>query len=278
MPKEHKPLFKKGPSVFGRFTLVLAVGVILLIVSFMTRKQNPLQGILTNIATPLYMVSDMPTTVSAWVGRVMTSKDDLRLQNNQLEAEALVLKGKLQKLNALSVENARLRELLGATQKNVGRVLLAEVMAVSPNPLYHYVMINKGRDDGVTVGQPVIDQSGLFGQVVEVAKMTSRVLLISDQRHAVPAEVSRNGLRVTIEGDSHYHQLTVPNVAPTSDVQVGDLLLTSGLGGLFPRGYPVATVTEVALEKGQDYLTIKAKPLAELHYARQLLLLFGQTP
>ncbi len=254
--------------------LVLAIGIFLLVLSFATKRQNLIQTFLTDISTPFYLLSDMPTTVSRWVNRVITSSDDLHLSKQQLEAEALVLKGKLQRLNALSIENVRLRELLNSVPKTAGKILLADVIAVSPNPGYHYVMINRGASESVYVGQPAIDQNGLYGQVVEVGTETSRILLISDQHHAVPAEVSRNGLRVVVEGTSRYHRMNIPNIAPTSDIQEGDVLVTSGLGGIFPRGYPVAQVEKAILEKGSDYLSISASPLAQLDYSRHLLLLF----
>ena len=254
---------------------MLAIAVALLILGVTTHKLTPLKSVLMDVSTPLYYLSDMPTAIARWFNRMVTPSSALRFENNQLKAEALVLKGKLQQLNALSMENIRLRELLNATPKVPGRVLLTEVIAVSPTPMHHYVIINKGKDHGVYEGQSVIDQQGLFGQVVEVARESARVLLISDEHHAVPAEVSRNGLRVVAEGTNHFFKLNLPNIAPTSDIQEGDVLISSGLGGVFPRGYPVAKVTKISLEKGDDYLTVQARPFAMLNYSRHLLLLFN---
>lgn len=269
-----KPLFKKGPSIGARLTFIFFIAVGLILIGYKSRLLDPLKSTLLNISSPLYVLSDLPAKMGHWVESVTQTHTEAQLVNTQLSSEVLVLSGKLQKMNALKTENTRLRELLGAAQKIEHKLVLADVIAVSPGTVYHYVIINKGSAEGVQIGQALIDQDGLFGQVIEVGTHTSRVLLISDQQHGVPVEVNRNGLRGMIEGTNDYSVLIMPNVAVTSDIVEGDLLVTSGLGGIFPKGYPVARITRIFHPEGTGYLSIRAEPLAHLNFSRHLLLLF----
>ncbi len=175
---------------------------------------------------------------------------------------------------ALSAENARLRQLLNSAAHVDDSVLIAELVAVAPDPLRHIVVINKGEDAGVYVGQAVIDGHGLVGQVIEVSRYFSRVLQISDTTHAVPVQINRNGVRAIAEGTGLVDSLSLAHVASSTDVKVGDLVVTSGMGGGFPPGYPVAVVTEVSEGEGQPFLKVKARPTAHLDQSRHLLLVF----
>lgn len=229
-----------------------------------------------SVAQPLYSLANMPDVLADWGRDRVVGKDDLLVRNAQLEAEGLILRAKVQKLAALTIENVRLRELLNATAQVKQRLLLAEIVAVSPNPLLHYVMLNKGSDNGVFVGQAVIDANGLYGQVIEVSSMSSRVILISDQRHAVPVNVNRNGVRMIAEGANNFNELRLPNVALTTDIVEGDTLSTSGLGGIFPPGYPVARVMDIKHDPGLPFAIITIRPFAHLNRTRQVLLVFNR--
>src|SRR5690606_17744536 len=186
----------------------------------------------------------------------------------------LILQAKVEKMAALSAENARLRQLLNSSAHLDDSVLIAELMGVAADPLRHIVVINKGGDAGVYVGQGVIDAHGLVGQVVEVSAYFSRVMLITDTTHAVPVQVNRNGVRAIADGTGLIAELQLSNVATTADVRVGDLLVTSGLGGHFPVGYPVAVVTSVDADSG-SFMKVRARPAAQLDRSRHLLLIFS---
>lgn len=226
------------------------------------------------LATPFYWVADIPSRLANWGDEKLVTRDTLRYENSRLKAESLLLKGKVQKLASLEAENVRLRELLNSSALLDDTVLVAELMGLSPDPLRHEIIINKGSADQVYVGQPVIDALGLMGQIVEVAPNHSRVLLISDATHAVPVQVNRNGLRSVVEGAGLYQELVLSHVAATTDIKVGDLLVSSGLGNRFPVGYPVATVTEITIDPGQPFATVKASPSAQLIRSRHVLLVF----
>ncbi len=198
-------------------------------------------------------------------------------ENKRLKSETLLLTAKVQKLAALEAENVRLRELLNSSALLDDSVLVAELIGVSPDPLRHQIIINKGVDDGLYVGQPVIDALGLMGQITEVGPVYSRALLITDSTHALPVQVNRNGVRSIAEGTGLLHELILRHVAATTDIQVGDLLVSSGLGQRFPVGYPVGVVTEVTVDPGQSFATVTATPSAALNRSRYVLLVFTRS-
>jgi len=251
---------------------VAAVGLIL--VSLYTDWLAPVRAQLGAVATPFYWVTNIPQRVSEWGSDALVSRQELQQENEALKSELLITQRKLQQMAALAAENVRLRRLLGSSDMLQDNVLVAELVGVSPNPLSHTVVINKGRRDGVYEGQPVLDASGLMGQVVEANPSSSRVLLITDSSHALPVQINRNGVRAVAEGTGHVDRLRLRHVSNTTDVRVGDLLVSSGLGGRFPVGYPVAEIEQVIRDPGQSFSTVIARPKAQLDRSRHLLLVF----
>jgi len=179
-----------------------------------------------------------------------------------------------QQYQSLKTENERLRGLLGSRARLPAQVLVAELVGVVPTPNTFQVIIDKGSAAGVTLGHAVIDAHGLFGQVVEVDRFTSRVLLIADTSHAVPVQVNRNGVRSIAGGTGRLDILELENVPVTADIQEGDLLESSGLGGRFPRGYPVGYVTSKIVEQTHPYARVTVRPLAQLDRSRHVLVVF----
>lgn len=180
----------------------------------------------------------------------------------------------MQYLNLLR-ENEKLRELLGSQARVPDEVLIAELIGVVPVVDAHQVVIDKGADAGITVGQAVIDSAGLFGQIVEVDGYTSRVLLITDKDHAVPVQINRNGLRSIAAGTGRIDRLELENVPITADIVQGDLVETSGLGGRFPQGYPVGYVDTVVAEPTASYAEVIVRPTAQLDRSRYVLVIFA---
>lgn len=216
----------------------------------------------------------MPNEVGDWLDDRMVSKQELLQENEALKIELDVHKRKLQEMASLVAENARLRQLLNSADTLNERVLVAELIGVSPNPTQHKVMINRGKQDGVYIGQPLVDANGLLGQVVELGVTTSMVLLITDTSHALPVQVIRNGLRLVAEGQGNLMQLKLRHVSSTMDIKEGDLLVTSGLGRRFPPGYPVATIEKIEYDPGKPFANVTAKPRGELNRNRHMLLVF----
>ncbi|UZJ46227.1 rod shape-determining protein MreC [Marinimicrobium sp. C6131] len=268
-------MFTKGPAVASRalFFSVVAVGLIL--VSLYTDWLAPVRAQLGAVATPFYWVTNLPQRIGDWGDTTFASRQALREENEALKSELLILQRKLQQMAALAAENVRLRRLLGSSDMLQDNVLVAELVGVSPNPLSHSVVINKGAQDGVYSGQPVLDAFGLMGQVVEANPNSSRVLLITDTSHALPVQVNRNGVRAIAEGTGHINRLRLRHVSNTTDIRVGDLLVSSGLGDRFPVGYPVAEVEQVVRDPGQSFSTVIARPMARLDRSRHLLLVFA---
>lgn len=230
----------------------------------------------SDLTFPLYWLTDRPGEIIEWSDQRFASKQQLIDENETLRTDLLVHKRKLQHMAALTAENTRLRQLLNSADTIEDRVLVAELIGISPDPMKHKVMINRGASDQVYAGQPVVDAYGLVGQVVEVGSSTSMVLLITDSSHALPVQINRNGIRLVAEGQGNLFQLTLRHVSNTLDVQEGDLLVTSGLGQRFPAGYPVALVEKVEHDPGRPFADVVATPMAELNRNRHVLLVFDR--
>lgn len=236
---------------------------------------KPVRSQLGMLLTPLYYVADLP--VRAWdtLYLQLTSRADLIAENERLRAEALLAKRKLQKLAALTEQNVRLRELLNSSELLDEKVLVAELIGIDPNAFSQRILIDKGERDGVFLGQPVLDATGLMGQVVEVMPFTSRVLLITDVSHSLPVQVNRNGLRAIASGTGNSEWLELRHVSDTADIRVDDIIVSSGLGQRFPAGYPVGRVTYVNRDSSQPFAEVRVEPTAQLNRSRYLLLVFS---
>ena len=222
------------------------------------------------------MVAETPYLLGDSVGEVVASRENLRDHNALLERRVLELSQVSQQFLSLRQENARLRELLGSRARLPTEVLIAELVGVVPGVNTHQVIIDKGIDAGVSVGQAVIDAQGLFGQIVEVGQFTSRVLQITDVSHALPVQINRNGVRSVAGGTGRRDALELENVPVTADIREGDLVETSGLAGRFPVGYPVGYVASVIIEDTSAYARITVRPTAFLDRSRHVLVLFAQ--
>lgn len=225
--------------------------------------------------TPVYWLGNAPERVIEWVGDLTTSRSDLLQENEALESRLLVLERRAQRYTALAAENARLRELLNASEQLDDRVLVADVIGVTPDPLTHEIILNKGESDGLTEGQAVLDAHGLMGQVVHTSAYSSRAILISDDSHAVPVEINRNGLRAIMLGTGEPDRMELAHVPDTADIEVGDLLVSSGLGGRFPQGYPVARISSLEHDPGEPFARVEARPLAKLDSSSLVLVVFS---
>jgi rod shape-determining protein MreC len=233
---------------------------------------------------PLQWVVNLPVTTGQWLTETLASRQKLLEENASLRAQHLLLKAQMERFSALEAENMRLRELLDSSfQFRIGeRLLIAELSAVATDPFSQQVVINKGARDKVFVGQPVLDAEGVMGQVLHVAPLSSTVMLITDPNHALPVQVNRNGLRSIAVGTGRANQLELAYLPNNADIRVGDQLVTSGLGGRFPYGYPVGTVIRVEQDPRQPFAKVIAQPNARLDRNREVLLVWassqGATP
>lgn len=235
-----------------------------------------LRSTLSLVAYPLHYVASLPEDLAQALRGTLREDEDLRKENTALRHRNLLLSARLQQFRSLEAENKRLRDLLKSSRNLVGDELrIAELVEVDLDPSRHQVLIDKGRTSGVFVGQAVLDANAVMGQVIEVAPFSATVLLITDATHSLPVQVIRNGLRAVAAGNGLGHRLALPHLPNNADIVVGDQLVTSGLGGRFPPGYPVARVVEVTRESGKPFATVVAEPNARLDRSREVLLVWS---
>ena len=232
----------------------------------------PVRSAIATVVDPLYFVAAAPYLVADDVARAFSSRAGLIARNAELERELLRLQGEVSRYNDVLTENERLRELFDSQARLGDDVMIAELVASSVQALE--IVIDKGRLSNVSAGLAVIDSTGLFGQVVETSAFASRVLLITDRRHAVPVRVLRNDVRAIAVGDGE-GKLLLKDVAITLDIREGDRLVSSGLGGRFPSGYPVGVVESVGRDQAEPFANIVVRPSAALDRARQVLVVFA---
>lgn len=229
---------------------------------------------LSVLVYPLQYVVNVPAAMVGWAGETFNSRQTLQEQNVELRTQNELLKAQLQKFIAVETENQRLRQLLQSSRRVGERVLIAELLAVDMDPFSHRIVINKGTNDEAYAGQPMVDAQGVMGQLVHVGPLTSTAMLITDPSHALPVEINRNGLRAIAVGTGAPRELELQHIPNNADIRVGDLLITSGLGGVFPSGYPVARVTAVDIDPGQPFARVRAEPTAHLDRSREVLLVW----
>ena len=245
-------------------------------------RMNEFQTVRNALATvtyPLQVAVDAPVRAGSRILESFTSREDLITENRILRRDNAELRARQLRFDALQMENDRLRALLNTAEKAEERVQIAKLLAVDLDPFRQQIVLNKGSRHGAYPGQPVIHADGVIGQVLSAQPTSATALLISDPGHALPVLSARTGLRGIVVGTGNPRRLEMRHVPPQEDVEVGDLLLTSGMGGRFAPDYPVAKVTAVEHQPGQPFLDIQAEPLAALDRSREVLLLWtGEAP
>jgi rod shape-determining protein MreC len=254
--------------------VAVILSLILLVVDHRFHHLQQLRSALAFLTYPLHYLADLPFTASRWLGETTSSRRTLMSQNRVLRDQILHLRAELQKYESLQAENMRLRDLVDSSFKVGDRVLVAELSSVDLDPYKQQVIINKGAASGAFEGQPVLDAHAVMGQVINVTPFSSTVLLITDTSHALPVQVLRNGLRTIAVGTGRISELKLPYLPTNSDIVEGDLLVTSGLGGKFPPGYPVATVTKIDRSPDAPFSDVLAQPRAHLDRSREVLLVW----
>lgn len=263
------------PALGIRFAALLILSIVLMVLD---HRQNHLQAVRQAIGAavyPLQVIVDAPFRLWEWVREGTTQRNQLQLEMSRLQAERLLTNARLQRMTALEAENARLRALLEARAQVRDEVRVAEIMAVDANPYRHNIVIDIGKLDGAYDGQAIVDAVGVIGQVIETGVATSQAMLISDPSHSLPVEVNRNGLRTIANGTGEIDRLDLPFVTNNADIRPGDLLVTSGLGGAFPAGYPVAIVETVTRVPQEPFADVTARPAASLDQVREVMLIWS---
>jgi rod shape-determining protein MreC len=226
---------------------------------------------LSLVAYPLEVAVASPFQGWDWFRESVASRDTLRADKAKLEAALRLANFRLQRYEALEAETQRLRALRENTAEVATRFVVGNIMDLDLDAFRERVLVDKGARDGVFVGQAVLDAGGVYGQVARVEELTSEVILLSDASHAIPVQINRNGLRTIAVGTGDMSRLKLPYLSTSADVIAGDLLVTSGLGGGFPAGYPVGTVSEVRRDPAQSLAGVEARPAAALDRSREVM-------
>lgn len=266
-----------SPALGLRLLLLAGLSIVLLVID---RRDNHLDTVRNAIGAtvyPLRVIVDAPVSLWRWTLDTTASRNQLQLENSRLNAERLLTKARLQRYSALEAENTRLRAMLEARVHVRDQVRVAEIMSASSNPFRHVLIVDKGTRDGVYKGQTLVDANGVVGQIIIAGILSSQSILISDPDHALPVEVNRNGLRTIAVGTGDYEQLDLPFLPNNADIRQGDLLVTSGLGGAFPAGYPVAVIDSVTRIPQEPFAIVTAKPAAALNQIREVMLIWSST-
>ncbi len=272
---ENQHRSQKTPALGLRLLLFAGLSILILVIDHRENYLDAVHRAIDVTIHPLRVIVDAPVAMWHWLGETSAGRNELRLENSRLKAERLLTHARLQRYSALEAENTRLRAMLEARTRVRDEVRVAGIMSVSANPFRHDLVIDKGLNDGVYDGQAMIDADGVVGQVIETGLFSAQAVLISDPDHALPVEINRNGLRTIAVGTGEFDRLDLPFLPNNADVRQGDLLVTSGLGGAFPAGYPVAIIDNVTRIPQEPFAVVSAKPAAKLNQVREIMLIWS---
>jgi len=272
-----RPLTGRGGSPGFRFTLYALLSVV---VMYLDQRQHYLEQVryaLQAAAYPVQLAVNSPSAAWRWLRDSVQTREALRAENARLRTTQRDLELRAMRYEALARENGELRGLREALPPIADRWLPAEIVNIQLSSLRQRLLIDRGAANGVFRGQAVLDDKGLIGQTTHVGPWSAEVILITDPEHAVPVRIERTGLRTIAVGAGDTTSLALPYLPANADIKNGDLLLTSGLGGVFPEGYPVARVTEVHRDAVQPLAQVRATPLAHLSTDGEVMLVWFRT-
>ena len=274
--KESTPIFSDATAGTLRLIAYLALAAVLMVLDHRNGWLHRARYVSAAAIVPIYKLAAAPADWIHAAGTAFTKRSNLIDENRQLREALLLAEARLNRMHAVTQQNERLKQLLDTQQLLGMHAQLARLIDVQLGPTHDRVMLNVGADEGVHVGQTVIDSHGVMGQVIETLPHASIAMLVVDPDHAVPVMVTRTGLRGIAHGTGDSNQLVVPNLPLSSEVKPGDQLVTSGIGGRFPAGFPVGTITRLGRDASGTFLQALVKPAAELERSGEVLLLRDQ--
>ncbi len=251
---------------------MLSIGM--MIVDHHYNHLNTLRSGISVVMYPIEQLAWFPSKIYNFATESLSARKKLLAENARLRAEQILLESQLQKLNTLKYENTRLRKLFSSTKFfKKEQVIIAELLSIDLDPYRQRIVLNKGTRDGVYEGQPLLGADGIIGQVDKVGPLSSIAILISDPNHALLGVIARSGQRSLIVGTGSTDKLELQHIISTADIQIGDLVMTSGLDGRYPPDYPVAEIVNVQKIAGEAFVKVEAKPLMDLNAIREILLM-----
>ena len=261
------------PALNTKLIIFVVLSFILLINDQRNNYLSTLRNSIAIAIYPLQSTVEIPLRLINWFDLRIKSKEILIQENQNLLSQQKINSSILQRYESLEQENMRLKQILNAANNLDNKVEITRIISINVNPYRHTIVIDKGERDGVYKGQVLLDADGVIGQILHTNFLTSEAILISDSDHALPVEINRNGLRTIVLGNGSYTKLDVPYIPNNADIEIGDLLVTSGLGGKFPSGYPVAKVDFIESDLSEQFYKVSAKPIAYLNQVREVMLL-----
>jgi len=263
-------IFLRGPSIGARLILFITLSLIIMVLDTRYNKLEEVRRVISTAVYPLRAIAHAPYHFTSDVSDSLRTRKQLRIENENLKQRMQDATYDLQRVHRLETENNRLRALLETAEQQQLNLQMTEIMRVSLNPNRHHVILNQGELSDIKKGQAVIDAQGLIGQIIRTDPMQSEVVLLTDTNHATPVEINRNGLRSIAYGTGEIQSLNLPYFPQNADLIEGDILITSGLGGRFPAGIPVAEIIKIDRDTTKNFLTVKAIPMAALEQSRQV--------
>jgi len=270
--------FRYAPPQFARLLIFALAAVMLMAVDHRSGYLFVVREAVGVITYPVQLLARLPSSVAGAVAEWWSTRGELSARYAEEHERLLEMRARTLRLDALEHENRRLRELLGAAPRAADQLIIAELVDVSLDPFTQTIQVDKGQHHGIALGQPVVDAHGILGQVSRVTWLSSTVTLLTDPASAIPVQVLRNGLRGIVFGTGDRSVLDLPHLTVLADIRAGDVLVTSGLGGRFPPGYPVARVTHTAVDPDAPFLQVKCTPLARVDHVREVLLISNPEP
>ena len=269
--------FRHGPSLLVRLVFFIQLSLALMVVDTHFKYLYEARQTIAVALYPIQNLAHLPTAISNLANDFFITQD-LADENARFKQQHLIDSGKLQQLSALTIENEHLRNLLEATQKNKSKTILAEIRSVPRDPFNLTVILDKGLQNGAQNGQVIVDHLGVIGQITHAYPWSSEATLITDKDHSIPVQILRNGLRSVASGTGKYKTLELNYMANNVDIQEGDQIVTSGIGGVYPSGLPVALVSKIKRDISSAFAYIICTTIAGVDRNKQVLILSPQTP
>jgi rod shape-determining protein MreC len=270
-------LFAEGGAGTLRLLVYLTLALILMVADHRGGYLERVRHWAGLLGGPIYLAASAPARLAESLHDTFSSRAELNDENAALREQLLIGNARIHRLEAVQLENQRLRALLGGTRGLRLSVQLANLVDIDLDPFRHRIVLDSGSNRGVRTGLAVIDANGVVGQVIAVTPMNATAMLVSDPSHAIPVQVVRSGLRTIAYGSGDVDKLVLPNIPLSADVRSGDLLITSGLGGTFPAGFPVGRIERLSPDETRLFVVAEAEPAAALDRSGEVLLVWDTT-
>ena len=266
------PFFKRGPAPLALLTFYIAVSLALFVFDLRFKSLDLLRQSIALVVDPVQRVAQTPGSLVDYASQYLQGMHSLRQENDELKHAKLTTAPDLQRLAHLEAENDRLRKLLAVTEREKANGQVSQILYTARDPFSRKVIVDKGQQSGITAGQPAIDEAGVVGQVTRVFPFSAEITLITDKDQVVPVQVVRTGQRSVVFGLGN-GQLELRYMPANADIQIGDLLVTSGLDGIYLPGFPVAKVVNIERDSAYSFARIFCVPIAGVENFGEVMVL-----